>query len=530
MSKALKFVLIAGAAALTVGSMPAVAQQANTLTVLRVIDADKYDPIRSTATAAAEIVYMLADTLVSIDFDMKTIKPLLAKSWEVSEDGKTYTFKLREDVKFCDGRPMRAEDVVYSLKRWTDPASKSPVSFRGGPVKDIKAADDYTVVYEMKEPYADLLFQLGLSFASVVDKATVEQLGENFGVQGFNATGPYCWVRWTPRQDFVIKKNPHYTWGPEIYKDPKPQVEQIVWRVIPEQNTLMAAMQAKQADATYYMPYIALDTISRIPGMKVQQQKNYIYDAFMGFKVDKPVVKDEVIRRAVNMATNKDAIAKAVYFGKGAPMQSLLNPTVLDFDAQSASLMPKFNPAAAAKLLDEAGWKVGSDGVREKDGQKATFTVYGLRNAVNPRISEAMQADLRKIGIDMKIQLWDATVGWGKLATQEFDAFYMSYPYVTANEALNLYFRSTQTPTPNRMNWKNEKTDQLLATATTATDDTTRKGANAAVQQQLTEASVWVPLVSEPMWLVTGERVEGARPHGVYGAGLYKGLDIKLKR
>jgi peptide/nickel transport system substrate-binding protein len=141
-----------------------------------------------------------------------------------------------------------------------------------------------------------------------------------------------------------------------------------------------------------------------------------------------------------------------------------------------------------------------------------------------------MQADLRKIGIDMKIQLWDATVGWGKLATQEFDAFYMSYPYVTANEALNLYFRSTQTPTPNRMNWKNEKTDQLLATATTATDDATRKAANAAVQQQLTEASVWVPLVSEPMWLVTGERVEGARPHGVYGAGLYKGLDIKLKR
>jgi peptide/nickel transport system substrate-binding protein len=340
MSKALKSMLIAGAAALTVGSMPAVAQQTNALTILRVIDADRYDPIRS--TAAAEIVYMLADTLVSIDFDMQTIKPLLAKSWEVSEDGKTYTFKLREDVKFCDGRPMKAEDVVFSLKRWTDPASKSPVSFRGGPVKDIKATDDYTVVYELKEPYADLLFQLGLSFASVVDKASVEKLGENFGVQGFNATGPYCWVSWTPRQDFVMKKNPHYTWGPEIYKDPKPQVEQIVWRVIPEQNTLMAAMQAKQADATYYMPYIAIDTISRVPGMKVQQQKNYIYDAFMGFKVDKPVVKDEAIRRAVNMATNKDAIAKAVYFGKGAPMQSLLNPTVLDFDPKSASMMPKF--------------------------------------------------------------------------------------------------------------------------------------------------------------------------------------------
>ncbi len=193
-------------------------------------------------------------------------------------------------------------------------------------------------------------------------------------------------------------------------------------------------------------------------------------------------------------------------------------------------MMPKFDPAAAAKLLDDSGWKVGAGGIREKDGKKASFLVYGLRNATNPRISEAMQADLRKVGIEMNIQLWDATVGWGKLATQEFDAFLMSYPAVTANEALNLYFRSTQAPTPNRMNWKNPETDALIAKSTTSTDEATRVQANGAVQRQLTEANVWVPLVSEPMWLVSGERVEGAKPHGLYGAGLYKGLDLKLKR
>ena len=530
MHPSLKSALIAGTAALGIGAVPAIAQQPNPLVILRVIDADNYDPIRSTATSAAEVAYMLADTLVAIDFDMKTVRPLLAKSWDISPDGKTYTFKLREDVKFCDGRPMKAEDVVYSIKRWTNPASRSPVANRAGPLKDVRATDDYTVVYELKEPYSDLLAQLGLSFASVVDKDTVEKLGENFGVQGFNATGPYCWVSWTPRQEVVLKKNPHYNWGPDIYKDPKPQIDQIVWKVIPEQNTLMAAMQAKQADITYYMPYIAIDTMQRVPGTQVQQQKNYVYDAFMGFKVDKPVVSDEAIRRAANMAINRDAIAKAVYFGKGTALHSLLNPSILDFDKKSAELMPKFDPAAAAKLLDDSGWKVGAGGIREKDGKKASFLVYGLRNATNPRISEAMQADLRKVGIEMNIQLWDATVGWGKLATQEFDAFLMSYPAVTANEALNLYFRSTQAPTPNRMNWKNPETDALIAKSTTSTDEATRVQANGAVQRQLTEANVWVPLVSEPMWLVSGERVEGAKPHGLYGAGLYKGLDLKLKR
>ncbi len=522
--------LLAGAAGAVLAAAPAVAQQKAPLSILRVIDADNYDPIRSTATAAAEVMYMLADTLVTVDFDMKTIKPGLAESWTVSPDGKTYSFKIRKDVKFCDGRPMTIDDVVYSLKRWTDPANKSPVSFRGGPVKDIRAEGDSTLIYELKEPYSDLLFQMALSFASVVDRNTVEKLGQNFGVQGFNGTGPYCWVKWTPRQELVMKKNPYYNWGPPIYKDPKPQIDEIVWKIIPESNTLMAAIQARQADVTYYMPYIALDTMQRIPGMTVQRQENYIYDIFMGFKVDKPVSSDKAIREAVNMAVDKQAIAKAIFFGKGQVLPSLLNPAVLDYDKASAAAMPKHDPAGAAKLLDEAGWKPGADGIREKDGKKATFTVYGIRNDVNPRISEAMQADLRKVGIDLKIQLWDATVAWGKLATQEFDAFYMAYPYVTATEALNLYFASRQVPTPNRMNWKDPKTDELLKAAATATDDKARKEAIGAVQMQLTDANVWVPLVSQPLWVVAGDRVEGVRAHGIYGAGLYKGLDIKLKR
>lgn len=523
--------LAATALTALMGAAPAaLAQQKGPLTILRVIDADNYDPIRSTATAAAEVMYMMADTLVSVDFDMKTIKPLLAKEWKVSDDGRTYTFKLRDDVKFCDGRPMTSEDVVYSLKRWTDPAGRSPTRLRAGPVKDIRAVDATTVEYELEEPYADLLFQLALSFASVVDKNAVEKLGQNFGVQGFGATGPYCWVSWTPRQELVLEKNPHYTWGPPIYNNPAPQIDRISWRIIPEANTIMAAMQSNQADATYYMPLFAIDGLKRMPNLKVAQQDNYIYDNFMGFKVDKPVVSDPAVRRAIAMAVNKDAMTKAVTFGTGKPLHSLLNPSVLDFDEKAAGMTPKFDPEGAKKVLDEAGWKVGPDGVRVKDGQRASFLVYGLRNAFNPPMSEAMQADLRRIGIEMRIQLWDATVGWGKLATQEFDAFIMAYPYVTASEALNLYFRSAQIPTPNRMNWKDEKTDEILRAGSTAVGDDARRDKVAEAQRLLTDANIWVTLMAQPMFLVTGNRVEGGRPHGIYGAGLYKGLDVSMKR
>lgn len=509
---------------------PAAAQTKAPLTILRTIDADRYDPIRSTATAAVEVLFMLADTLVSLDFDLKSVKPLLAKSWTISPDGKTYTFDLRRDVKFCDGRAMTAEDVVYSLKRWIDPAARSPVASRAGKVKEISAPDDHTVVYELQEPSSDLLYQLSLAFASVVDRASVEALGPNFGVQGFNATGPYCWVSWTPRQDLVMKRNPHYDWGPPMYRNPSPQVDQIVWKVVPEANTLMAAMQAKQADLTYYPPLFSIDAMQRVPGLTTQQQTNYIYDVFFAFRVSKPVSDDPAIRRAANMAVNREAIVKAVYFGHGTPLRSLLSPAVLDYDATAAGMMPRYDQAGAAKLLDEAGWKPGADGIRVKDGQRASFVVYGLRDDQNPRISEAMQADLRKVGLDMQVQLWDPTVGWGKLATQEFDAFMMSYPYGTATEAMNLYFKSTQAPTPNRMNWKDQKTDRLLDAATTATDPAQRTQANAELQRQLTEANVWIPIATRQLWLVSSDRVAGARPHGLYGAGLYKGLDLTLKR
>lgn len=506
------------------------AQPADTLVVLRSIDADNYDPAKSTARSAGEVSEMLTDTLTSVDWDMKTVKPGLATSWTVSPDGKLYTFKIRDDVTFCDGRKMTADDVVYSLNRLADPATRSPVRWRAGPVKEIRAKDATTVEYELNQPFSELLFQLSLFFTGVVDKNSVEKLGANFGVQGFNGVGPYCWVSWTPRADMVLKKHEGYNWGPPIFKNPSPQVDKVIWRVIPDDNTRLAALQSGQGDLTQYIPYYALEGLKKTPGVRLSNQPNYFWDYFLGFKINKPVVDVPEMRRAMTMAINRPAIAKAVFFGAGDPADSYLNPATLDYDPKSKALLPAFDPAGARKLLDDAGWKVGSDNVRAKDGVRASFTLYGLMDQQWNRATEAMQADLRRVGIEMKIQLWDATVGWGKLATQDFDAFVMSYPYVSAGDALNLYFNSANTPTPNRMNWKNADTDKWLLEARTALDPTVRKTALANVQEQLTGANVWIPLVREQLWLASSKRTIGARAHGLYGIGIYKGLDISLAK
>ena len=528
MKKRLLLALLAASALLPVARSHAQSAPPNTLVVLREIDADNYDPARTTSQSAGFAIYMMADTLVSMDWDQHTIKPGLAESWTVSPDGKLYTFKLRHGVTFCDGRPMTAKDVIYSINRWIDPATRSPSKWRAGPIKELRAPDDYTLEYELKEPFSELLTQLTMYFASIVDQPTVEKLGANFGVQGFNATGPYCWSSWTPRQEMVLTKHAGYNWGPPIYKNPSPQLDRVIFRVIPEANTRLAAIQTGQADVTQDIPPFALEGLRHIPTVKLAQQPVYFWDNFMGFKIDKPVVSDPVIRKAVNMAVDRAPIAHAVFFGAGEPADALLNPKTTDFDPATTKLQPSLDPDGARKMLDDAGWKLGSDGIRVKDGVKASFTVYGIQTTLNNGMMQAVQADLHRIGIDMHIQLWDATVAWGKLATQDFDAFVMSYPYLSATDALSLYFPSTNRPTPNRMNWVDADTDAGIIGARGAVTPEQRAKLIGAVQEKIASSNVWVPLVRQQLWVVSAKRVQGVRPHGVYGASLYKGLDISL--
>ncbi len=524
MSKRLMWSAFAAMAAL--GATPALAQK--TVTIVREIDTDRYDPHKSTSRSGAEVLYMIGDTLVNLDFDMKTLKPGIATSWTVSPDGLLYTFKLRNDVTFCSGKKLTAKDVVASYERWLDPETKGLVKWRMGDVDKITAADDYTVEYKLKKPFSELLYQVSQYFHTIVNAEQAKALGTDFGVKAFDGTGPFCMESWTPRDSTVITKHAGYKWGPGIYDATEAQVDKVIWKVVPEENTRVTALQAGQADASQYVPYWALKDLMADKRLSVSKAENYFWSYFIGFKVDKELVSDVRVRKAINLAVDQKAITEAVTFGFAEPADTMLIPTVLDFNPKLDKSIYGQNIKEAERLLDEAGWKKGADGFREKDGKKLAPLIYGISGAFK-EIAEAVQGDLRKVGIDLKIQLFDSTVAWGKLATQEFDAFGMSFPYVSAGDALNLYFRSANTPTPNRMNWKDKETDELLDKGSQALDDATRTSSYQTVQQKVHDAAVWIPLYHEPLFVVAGAKLKPIKAHGNYGCGLYKGLGIALK-
>jgi peptide/nickel transport system substrate-binding protein len=371
-------------------SAPAFAQK--TVTIVREIDTDRYDPHKSTARSTSEVLFMAGDTLVNLDYDMKTIVPGLAKSWTVSEDGKTYTFKLRDDVTFCNGKKFTAKDVVATYERWMDPETKGVVKWRAGNLDKVVAVDDYTVDYKLKEPFSELLYQMTQSFHTIIDIDQVKALGADFGVKGFNGTGPYCFESWTPRDQTVLVKHAAYKWGPSFYKNASPQVDRIVWKVIPEENTRVAGMKTGQSDASQsgYLPYWSLQEFEADKKFSVNKADFYFWTFFIGFKVDKELVSDVRVRKAINLAVDQKAISDAVTFGYAEPANTYISPGVLDFAKTVNTKDYGEDIAKANQLLDEAGWKKGPDGFRYKDGKKLAPLMYGFTGSWK-EVAEAAQ-------------------------------------------------------------------------------------------------------------------------------------------
>lgn len=523
------FLIAAWTASLALVAGPSAAAD-GAIVIMRTNDANNYDPQRVGTRAGTEVIAMLSDSLVAIAPDMKTIEPGLAESWSVSPDGLVYTFNLRKDVKFCDGRPMTSDDVVYTLKRWLDPETKSPTRSRAGDVKEVVAVDPYTVRYVLNKPFSELLYQQALAFAAIVDRNSVEKLGADFGVTGFNGVGPFCWESWKVRNELVLKRNENYVWGPRQYDNHGPaKVQKIIWRVVPEDNTRIAALETGQGDISYVMPFWAADRLRKSPRIAVAKAPSFGWTAFIGIKVNREQMTDPRVRRAMLLAVDQKALAETIWAGEAEPAYTYIAPGILDHDPGLEARAVKFNKVEASRLLDEAGWKRIGNGMRMKDGKKLAPIMYGQATTMWRTVLEAVQGQLRDVGIDMQLQLFEPAAAITKMRTQEYDLYALYSAYVTAGDALDLYFRSTNVPSPNRMNWKDAETDALLDQAQAALDDAARFAAYSKLQGRLYDATVWIPLVHEPMLVFYNKtRVGGVKAHGISGNGLYKGLDLTL--
>ena len=505
---------------------PAAAQ---TLSMMKSLDAPHYDAQRTTWGPTSDIVNMFQDTLVALDWDGRTPIPYLAKSWTVSPDGKLYTFKLRDDGQFCSGKKFTADDVVYSFKRLKDPAIKGPFAWRAGTIKELRAPDPYTVEYELEEPFSELLLQLTMFTNVIHNKESVEALGKDYGIKGADGTGPWCFDSWQPRTQIVLKRHDAYKWGPSMYQNKGPvKFEKLVIKVVPEDSSRVAAMMAGQFDITHQFPAQFIAQAKAAPMLLVQQAKPNFQLLYFGFKTTRPMVADKRVREAMSIAINRAEIAKGILLGNADPAFTIVDPDALDFDADTTGFV-KEDLERAKQLLDEAGWKPGADGVREKkDGIKLMPKAYYTQAGNTPRVAEAIQGYLRRIGVQWQLQPWDSTIAAAKMAEQDYEIWSVTVPYLSAGDLMNIYFDSKNIPTPNRMNWKDPETDEWLRLGRSALTAADRARYYALVQQKAMREHLWMPVLNINMHEVTNKKIKGARPHMIYQNTFYKGLDVSL--
>jgi peptide/nickel transport system substrate-binding protein len=520
--------MLNGAVALLAGVAAFSAAEAQTLRMMKSLDAPHYDGQRTTWSPTSDIVNMIQDTLVALDWDGKTAIPYLAKSWTVSPDGKLYTFKLRDDVTFCSGKKFTSEDVVYSFRRLSDPAFKAPYAWRAGNIKDLRAPDPYTVEYELAEPFSELLLQLTMFTNAIHNKASVEQLGKDYGVKGIDGTGPWCFESWQPRTEVVLKRHDAYKWGPAMYQNKGPvKFEKLSIKIVPEDASRMAAMLGGQFDVTHQMPLQFLQQVKAAPNLTVQEAQPNFQLAYYGFKSNRPMVSDRRVREAMSIAINRADIVKGIMLGNAEPAFTFVDPKAPDFASPTKGAI-KEDVERAKKLLDEAGWKPGADGIREKDGMKLAPKIYFTQVANFGRVTEAIQGYMRLIGIDWKPQGFDSTIAFAKMGEQDYEIWTVAVPYMSAGELMNLYFDSRNIPSPNRYNWKDAKTDEYLSRGRAALNDADRSKYYGLVQEIVTQEHLMIPVLNAGMYLVTNKKLKGARPHMLYQNTFYKGLDYSF--
>jgi len=233
------------------------------------------------------------------------------------------------------------------------------------------------------------------------------------------------------------------------------------------------------------------------------------------------------VREAMSIAINRGEIGKAILQGNADPAYTFVDPDALDFDPKTRGIV-KEDIERARKLLDEAGWKPGADGIREKDGERLAPKVYYTANANSARVAEAVQGYLRKIGVDWRLNPWDSTISSVKMAEQDYEIWSVTVPYLSAGDLMNIYFDSHNIPTPNRMNWKDAETDEWLKLGRSALTEADRAKFYAMVQQKVTREHLWMPVLNINMHQVANKKIKGAKPHMIYQNTFYKGLDASL--
>ncbi len=364
---------------------------------------DDIDPPTTTGAAAAEVDLNLLDSLIAIDGDQK-IYPHLATKWTIEEGAKRFTFTLRDDVKFHDGTPLDSTAVKRTWERIIDPATKAAgVVALLGPLDQIQAPDPRTLVVTFKEPYPPLLLQIWRPYFGVMSNKYLDTLKPGDKAVAPVGSGPFKFGSRSADGVITLDAFRDYAWGHELMKNRgAPYLDSVKFRAVTEASTRVSTLESGES--------LLIDEISEPDFARLKADQRFAFveaprrSHTLGFfiNVTKPPTDDLAVRQAINWAVDRKTIVEKLFFNVHKVGVGPLSEGVWA-RSDEAEKRFGFEPKKAEQILDEAGWKASSGGIREKSGQKLSVLLATFRSPWT-EMAEAMQAQLRGVGIDLQIQ------------------------------------------------------------------------------------------------------------------------------
>lgn len=459
---------------------------------------------------------ILFDCLVYQD-EHGNISPWLAKSWDISPDGKTYTFHLRDDVTFSDGEKFDARAVQVNLEHMRDPATKSPLAAAYiAPYVDGRIVDDYTFEAHLREPYSPFLDVLAQSYLSMLSPRQITQAPKSIAEHAIG-TGPFVLESYTRDQGLTFVKRKGYHWAPAVTRHQgEAYLDRLEVSIVPEPMIRFSALESGQSDFTVDAPTQNAQAIRNNPQLQMltRIRKGNPFRS-LTYNVEKFPFQDVVVRRAVAKAIDRDGLAWITGFGEYQPKGDFLAANTRYYTPDFKDVLA-YDVSEANRLLDSAGWQQrDGEGYRVKDGKRLAARLATYESGAYPSsVAVAIQADLKKVGFELTIDMLPLAQLTERRYAGNFQLLGGGYWHTNTPDGLYILYHSNAVSTPtfigqNVGGFRDATLDAALTAARQTSDPVALSGLYRIAQQQLVENVPAVPVFESYVLLAYRKAVKG---------------------